>query len=49
MTNVLRHGGGRGQLLLWWHTDCLWCEITDHGPGIPGDNSTGPRTRHNPA
>ena len=38
MTNVLRHGGGRGQLLLWWHTDRLWCEITDHGPGIPGDN-----------
>jgi anti-sigma regulatory factor (Ser/Thr protein kinase) len=38
MTNVLRHGGGRGQLLLWWRADCLWCEITDHGPGIPGDN-----------
>ncbi|GLY98453.1 ATP-binding protein [Actinoplanes sp. NBRC 103695] len=35
MTNVARHGGGHGQLLLWWHADHLWCEITDHGPGIP--------------
>jgi anti-sigma regulatory factor (Ser/Thr protein kinase) len=36
MTNVTRHGGGHGQLLLWSHADHLWCEITDHGPGIPG-------------
>jgi anti-sigma regulatory factor (Ser/Thr protein kinase) len=35
MTNVARHGGGRGQLLLWWHAEHLWCEISDHGPGIP--------------
>ncbi|MEV6636488.1 ATP-binding protein [Actinoplanes sp. NPDC051470] len=35
MTNVARHGGGRGQLVLWWHADHLWCEIADHGPGIP--------------
>jgi anti-sigma regulatory factor (Ser/Thr protein kinase) len=36
LTNVLRHGGGRGQLLLWQHADDLWCEVTDHGPGISG-------------
>jgi anti-sigma regulatory factor (Ser/Thr protein kinase) len=35
MANVARHGGGHGQLLLWWHAEHLWCEITDHGPGIP--------------
>jgi anti-sigma regulatory factor (Ser/Thr protein kinase) len=35
MTNVVRHGGGQGQLVLWWHAEHLWCEITDHGPGIP--------------
>ena len=35
MTNVARHGGSHGQLLLWWHADSLWCEVTDHGPGIP--------------
>jgi anti-sigma regulatory factor (Ser/Thr protein kinase) len=35
MTNVARHGGGHGQLLLWSHAGHLWCEITDHGPGIP--------------
>lgn len=35
MTNVVCHGGGHGQLLLWWHAETLWCEISDHGPGIP--------------
>jgi anti-sigma regulatory factor (Ser/Thr protein kinase) len=35
MTNVVRHGGGHGQLVLWWHAESLWCEISDHGPGIP--------------
>jgi anti-sigma regulatory factor (Ser/Thr protein kinase) len=38
LTNVLRHGGGRGQLLLWQHADDLWCEVTDYGPGISGGN-----------
>jgi anti-sigma regulatory factor (Ser/Thr protein kinase) len=36
LTNVARHGGGHGQLLLWEHADHLWCEIADHGTGIPG-------------
>ena len=35
MTNAVRHGGGRGQLLLWRTTDDVWCEVADHGPGIP--------------
>jgi anti-sigma regulatory factor (Ser/Thr protein kinase) len=34
MTNAVRHGGGRGQLLLWRSTDDLWCEVADHGPGL---------------
>jgi anti-sigma regulatory factor (Ser/Thr protein kinase) len=43
MTNVARHGGGHGQLLLWRHADHLWCEITDHGAGIP-DTYLSPRS-----
>jgi serine/threonine-protein kinase RsbW len=34
-TNTLRHAGGRGRLCLWRHAGSLWCEVTDHGPGIP--------------
>ncbi|KUL30820.1 ATP-binding protein [Actinoplanes awajinensis] len=34
MTNVVQHGGGHGQLLLWRRADRLWCEISDHGPGL---------------
>jgi anti-sigma regulatory factor (Ser/Thr protein kinase) len=45
MANVARHGGGHGQLLLWWQAKHLWCEITDHGPGIPaGQLPTPPAT-----
>jgi anti-sigma regulatory factor (Ser/Thr protein kinase) len=35
MTNAVRHGGGRGQLLLWRSTADVWCEVADHGPGLP--------------
>lgn len=35
ITNAVRHGGGSGQLLLWRTAGHLWCEIADHGPGIP--------------
>jgi anti-sigma regulatory factor (Ser/Thr protein kinase) len=35
MTNVVRHGGGRGRLRLWLAEGRLRCEIADHGPGIP--------------
>ncbi|WP_328478567.1 ATP-binding protein [Actinoplanes sp. NBC_00393] len=34
MINAIEHGGGLGQLLLWYRDDRLWCEIGDHGPGI---------------
>ncbi|MEU4560610.1 ATP-binding protein [Actinoplanes sp. NPDC023936] len=34
MTNAVQHGGGHGQLLLWHRDDRLWCEISDHGPGL---------------
>ncbi|BBH67823.1 hypothetical protein ACTI_45080 [Actinoplanes sp. OR16] len=34
MVNVVQHGGGFGQLLSWHRGDHLWCEISDHGPGI---------------
>jgi serine/threonine-protein kinase RsbW len=35
MTNVVRHGGGRGRLRLWLTEGRLRCEIADQGPGIP--------------
>ncbi|GAA2698053.1 ATP-binding protein [Actinoplanes palleronii] len=34
MLNAVNHGGGYGQLLLWRRDDRLWCEISDHGPGM---------------
>ncbi|MDG4766349.1 ATP-binding protein [Solwaraspora sp. WMMD406] len=33
-TNAIRHGGGTGRLRLWRHGDSLYCEVSDHGPGI---------------
>jgi anti-sigma regulatory factor (Ser/Thr protein kinase) len=32
--NAIRHGGGRGRLLLWRHDDAFFCEVSDQGPGI---------------
>jgi anti-sigma regulatory factor (Ser/Thr protein kinase) len=32
--NAVVHGGGHGQLLLWRRAGSLWCEISDHGPGM---------------
>jgi anti-sigma regulatory factor (Ser/Thr protein kinase) len=40
-TNVVRHGGGHGQLLLWRRDDHLWCEISDHGNGFPAPDPSG--------
>ncbi|MEU4422385.1 ATP-binding protein [Actinoplanes sp. NPDC024001] len=34
-TNAVRHGGGRGQLILWRSGDRLHCRVTDRGPGPP--------------
>ncbi|MEU4557502.1 ATP-binding protein [Actinoplanes sp. NPDC023936] len=39
--NVVRHGGGHGQLLLWRRDGRLWCEISDHGPGKPAPDPSG--------
>jgi anti-sigma regulatory factor (Ser/Thr protein kinase) len=33
-TNAIRHGGGRGRLLLWHHDDAVYCQVSDQGPGI---------------
>jgi anti-sigma regulatory factor (Ser/Thr protein kinase) len=33
-TNAVRHGGGVGRLRLWVTEGRLWCEVTDHGPGL---------------
>ena len=32
-TNAIRHGGGRGRLLLWHHDDALHCQVSDQGTG----------------
>ncbi|MEO3777535.1 ATP-binding protein [Micromonospora sp. B11E3] len=34
VTNVVRHGGGRGALRLRRDGDVLSCEISDNGPGL---------------
>ncbi|GAA2914573.1 hypothetical protein Acy02nite_17270 [Actinoplanes cyaneus] len=34
VVNAVVHGGGHGQLLLWRRDGSLWCEISDHGPGM---------------
>ncbi|MDI6104341.1 ATP-binding protein [Actinoplanes sp. NEAU-A12] len=47
MTNAVQHGGGHGQLLMWQRAGHLWCEISDHGPGIGATlrSTRDPRTR----
>ena len=35
MLNVLRHGGGRGTLEMWFADRRLTCVIADRGPGLP--------------
>ena len=34
VTNVVRHGGGTGRVLLWREGDLLVCEVSDEGPGL---------------
>ncbi|MEV6598886.1 ATP-binding protein [Actinoplanes sp. NPDC051346] len=46
MTNAVWHGGGQGQLLMWRRDGRLWCEISDHGPGI--GHTTEPGCRPDP-
>jgi anti-sigma regulatory factor (Ser/Thr protein kinase) len=38
--NAIRHGGGRGRLLLWLADDRVYCQVSDEGPGI-ADASVG--------
>lgn len=38
-TNVVRHGGGTGRVTVWRHGSQLYCQVTDHGPGIPDPNA----------
>ncbi|GGO75342.1 hypothetical protein GCM10012289_50150 [Nonomuraea cavernae] len=35
ITNAVLHGGGGGRVRLWARRGRLWCEVTDHGPGLP--------------
>ena len=35
LTNVVRHGGGRGRVTLWQAGDWVVCEVSDAGPGLP--------------
>jgi serine/threonine-protein kinase RsbW len=37
LTNAVRHGGGIGHLRLWRAPDAVVCEVSDHGPGMPGE------------
>jgi serine/threonine-protein kinase RsbW len=44
LTNAVRHGGGKGRLLLWRRGDEVICEVSDHGEGFDGRRlSTGAR------
>jgi anti-sigma regulatory factor (Ser/Thr protein kinase) len=48
-TNVIRHGGGTGQLRLWHQDGTLFCQVSDHGPGISHPATAGatlPDTSH---
>jgi anti-sigma regulatory factor (Ser/Thr protein kinase) len=33
-TNVVRHGGGAGEMSLWRQNGLLFCQVRDHGPGM---------------
>jgi len=33
--NAIRHGGGAGRLRLWRDPTAVFCQVSDHGPGIP--------------
>jgi serine/threonine-protein kinase RsbW len=33
-TNVVRHGGGTGLMWVWSANGCVFCRVTDSGPGM---------------
>jgi len=39
--NAIRHGGGQGRLLLWSDGNAIYCQVTDHGPGLADPESAG--------
>lgn len=41
LTNVILHGGSEGRLRLTVRTDSLYCQVTDHGPGIARPHTAG--------
>jgi anti-sigma regulatory factor (Ser/Thr protein kinase) len=47
-TNAIRHGGGTGRLRLWHRDGILFCQVSDHGPGI-GDPTTAGTAPPDPA
>ncbi|MGC4786316.1 ATP-binding protein [Micromonospora sp. DT178] len=34
VTNVVRHGGGSGEVRLFQHSGLLTCQVSDDGPGL---------------
>jgi len=40
-TNVIRHGGGIGEMALWHEDHWLVCRISDHGPGMADPERAG--------
>jgi anti-sigma regulatory factor (Ser/Thr protein kinase) len=43
--NAIRHGAGRGQLLIREHGGALHCQVTDDGPPQAARSGTGPETQ----
>jgi anti-sigma regulatory factor (Ser/Thr protein kinase) len=46
-TNVVRHGGGVGRMWLWHLNGCVYCQVSDRGPGMVDPNHAGERP-HDP-
>jgi anti-sigma regulatory factor (Ser/Thr protein kinase) len=46
--NAVHHGGGIGRVRIWDDEGGRWCEVVDHGRGVPAayrDNEPRPRDR----
>lgn len=42
-SNAIRHGGGSGRLRLWRQAGQVYCEVVDHGSGLPESDGLGSR------